>query len=217
MKNIIIRTATEDDASYAEEITREMEASAIARGSGIAKRPVDTIVDKMKTGKAVIALTKNGYWVGFSYIEIWAGGEFVSNSGLIVAPAYRGIGVAGSIKRQIFRLSRKKYPSAKIFSITTGLAVMKMNAALGFQPVTYQELPADQAFWQGCKSCVNFNILQGKSSANCLCTAMLYVPEKKQLLCSEPQNEKIPFQNGKVWALKGSRPADPDFNISLSW
>jgi hypothetical protein len=179
MKNIVVRNATEEDWVFAKIITGEMEDSAIIRGTGIAKRSPASIIKKMKEGKAVIALTKNNDWVGFSYIDVWANGEFVSNSGLIVAPAYRGQGVANAIKEMIFGLSRELFPQAKIFSITTGLAIMKMNAGLGFEPVTFGEITHDRKFWQGCKSCVNYAILKGKHCRNCLCTAMLYVPALK--------------------------------------
>ncbi|MET0638031.1 MAG: N-acetyltransferase [Chitinophagaceae bacterium] len=176
MKNIIVREATPEDAVYASQICDEMFTSAIIRGSGISKRSPESIVRKMEEGKAVIALTAKGEWVGFSYLEVWAGGEFVSNSGLIVAPAFRGNGVASRIKKTVFGLSRKLYPEAKVFSITTGLAIMKMNSALGFEPVTYSEIPREEKFWEGCKSCINYNVLLGKKCANCLCTAMLYTP-----------------------------------------
>lgn len=175
--SVIIRVATEDDKQYAKAITDEMESSAKIRGTGIAKRSPESIIQKMREGKGVIALTHSGKWAGFSYIETWSNGEFVSNSGLIVDPAYRGQGIARAIKEKIFELSREKYPSAKIFSITTGLAIMKLNASLGFETVTYSEITGDQQFWQGCKSCVNFNILQSKCCGNCLCTAMLFTPK----------------------------------------
>lgn len=177
MKNIVVRAATEEDSVFAKIITDEMEASAIARGSGISKRSPVSIIKKMKDGKAIIAVTTKNEWVGFSYVEVWGGGEFTSNSGLIVAPAYRGQGVAKIIKEKTFKLSRRLYPHAKVFSITTGLAIMKMNAGLGFEPVTFNELPHERKFWNGCKSCVNHAILQSKHCKNCLCTAMLYVPE----------------------------------------
>lgn len=181
MKDIIVRVATEEDSQFAETITDEMEASAIIRGSGISKRSPASIIKKMKDGKAVIALTKDNKWVGFSYIEVWSNGEFVSNSGLIVAPVYRGEGIAGLIKNKVFELSRKKYPGVKIFSITTGLAIMKMNAKLGFETVTFNEITGEKEFWQGCKSCVNYSILQNKHCKNCLCTAMLFDPAIKTL------------------------------------
>ncbi len=154
-----------------------MEASAKARGTGIAKRSATYIEQKMEEGKAVIALTNEGNWVGFCYIETWSHGEYVANSGLIVTPAYRKSGVAKGIKKRIFELSRVQYPDAKIFGLTTGLAVMKINSELGYEPVTYSELTQDEAFWAGCKSCVNYDILMSKERKNCMCTAMLYDPK----------------------------------------
>jgi hypothetical protein len=173
----IIRRAVPADAKYANTITTEMEASAKARGTGIAKRSPDYIVQKMEEGKAVIALTATGDWAGFCYIETWSHGEYVANSGLIVAPAYRKGGLAKAIKQEIFQLSRQQYPEAKIFGLTTGLAVMKINSDLGYEPVTYSELTQDDAFWAGCKSCVNYDILMSKERKNCMCTAMLYDPK----------------------------------------
>jgi len=164
-------------AGWAEEICHEMEESAKARGTGIAKRSPDYLRVKMEEGKAVIAFAPDGNWAGFCYIESWGHGEYVANSGLIVAPAYRKGGLAKLIKNKIFELSRQKYPDAKIFGLTTGLAVMKINSELGYEPVTYSELTQDEAFWQGCKSCVNYDILMSKGRKNCLCTAMLYDPK----------------------------------------
>jgi hypothetical protein len=176
-QNIIIRVATPEDVKYAETITGEMAESAKARGTGIAKRSPDYIAQKMNEGKAVIAVTTDGDWVGFCYIETWSHGEYVANSGLIVAPEYRKTGVAKAIKKKIFNLSREKYPDAKLFGLTTGLAVMKINSELGYEPVTYSELTQDEAFWAGCKSCVNYEILMSKDRKNCMCTAMLYDPK----------------------------------------
>jgi hypothetical protein len=188
--NIIIRVATPNDAKYAINITNEMESSARARGTGIAKRSPEYISEKMNEGKAVIALTNDGEWVGFCYIETWEG-EYVANSGLIVAPEYRKTGVAKAIKQKIFQLSREKYPDAKIFGLTTGLAVMKINSDLGYEPVTYSELTQDEKFWEGCKSCVNYEILMSKERKNCMCTAMLYDPKDHY----EPEETKQFFEN----------------------
>jgi hypothetical protein len=178
MEDIIVRVATEEDEQFAKIITDEMEASAKIRGTGIAKRSPAAIIEKIREGKAVIAVTTGNTWVGFSYIEIWANGEFVSNSGLIVNPVFRERGVASAIKQRIFKLSKKKYPTARIFSITTGLAIMKMNSRLGFEPVTYNEITHEERFWSGCKSCPNYQILESKSFKNCMCTAMLYTPKE---------------------------------------
>lgn len=173
---IIVRIAESGDGHYAETITNEMESSAKARGTGIAKRSPEYIRTKMDEGKAVIALTPAGDWVGFCYIEAWGHGEFVANSGLVVNPTFRGSGVATRIKQKVFELSRHKYPDAKIFGLTTGLAVMKINSELGYKPVTYSELTDDADFWKGCQSCVNYDILMAKDRKNCLCTGMLYDP-----------------------------------------
>lgn len=182
MENIpsfIIRPATEKDTLYAETITTEMEESAKARGTGIAKRSPEYIKTKMQEGKAVIALTKEGIWAGFCYIEAWGHGKFVANSGLIVSPKFRKYGLATQIKNEIFKLSRTKFPDSKIFGLTTGAAVMKINSSLGYIPVSYSDLTDDEEFWKGCNSCVNVEILKSKNRQNCLCTAMLYDPSKK--------------------------------------
>jgi hypothetical protein len=174
--NLIVRLATSGDKHYADTITTEMEESAKARGTGIAKRSPEYIQKKMDEGKAVIATTQDGTWVGFCYIEAWEHEKYVANSGLIVSPAFRKTGVATEIKRKVFELSRQKYPHAKIFGLTTGLAVMKINSDLGYEPVTYSELTTDEEFWKGCKSCVNYEILMSKDRKNCMCTAMLFDP-----------------------------------------
>jgi hypothetical protein len=182
-EEFIFRIAGKADERYAREIAEETERSATQRGTGISKRPAESIIQKMREGKAVVAVTNDGQWAGFSYMEVWNKGEFVSNSGLIVSPAFRSLGVATGIKKEIFRLSRNRYPNAKIFSITTALAILKMNARLGFQTVTFNEITQEPLFWEGCKSCVNYDILRSKQCKNCLCTAMLYTgPVKKRRL-----------------------------------
>jgi N-acetylglutamate synthase-like GNAT family acetyltransferase len=195
-QQIIIRVATPEDKMYATTVTAEMESSAMARGTGIAKRSPQYIEQKIEEGKAVIAVTGSGEWVGFCYIETWSHGEYVANSGLIVSPPYRKSGVAKSIKKRIFELSREKYPEAKLFGLTTGLAVMKINSELGYEPVTYSELTQDEAFWAGCKSCVNYDILMSKERKNCMCTAMLYDPKDH----FEPQETAEDFkQHSKLY------------------
>jgi len=175
-----IQVASAQHVDYAAQICDEMAESAKARGTGIAQRSPEYVANKMLEGKAVIALHKNGTWAGFCYIETWSHGDFVANSGLIVNPEFRKVGLAKAIKHKIFELSRQKYPHAKIFGLTTGLAVMKINSELGYEPVTYSELTQDEAFWSGCKSCVNYDILMSKGRKNCMCTAMLFDPEEKQ-------------------------------------
>jgi hypothetical protein len=166
--------------AYSTIIADEMENSAQARGTGIAKRSPAYLETKMDEGKAVIALTSDGTWAGFCYIEAWGHGKFVANSGLIVSPEFRKYGLARKIKREIFKLSRKKYPESKIFGLTTGAPVMKINSELGYIPVSYSDLTDDEEFWKGCRSCVNYEILMSKNRQNCLCTAMLYDPNAKK-------------------------------------
>ncbi|MGE6221483.1 GNAT family N-acetyltransferase [Nubsella zeaxanthinifaciens] len=180
INDFIVQVALPEHRVFAEEIVEEMAESAKARGTGIAKRTPEYVAGKMQEGKAVIAFHKDGTWAGFCYIETWSHGQFVANSGLIVSPKYRKAGLAKSIKEAVFALSRKLYPKAKIFGLTTGLAVMKINSDLGYEPVTYSELTQDEEFWKGCQSCVNFEILKMKERKNCMCTAMLYDPKEKK-------------------------------------
>ena len=178
--NFTIEQASEKHLDYAAAICNEMEASAKVRGTGIAKRSPEYLQKKMHQGNAIIALTENGDWAGFCYIETWSHEKFVANSGLIVSPEYREFGLAKRIKQAIFKLSRTKYPNSKIFGLTTGLAVMKINSDLGYEPVTYSELTQDEDFWKGCTSCINFEILVSKERKNCMCTAMIWDPIEKE-------------------------------------
>src|SRR5258708_34387909 len=93
---ILIADASHQD--FARIICDEMESSAKARGTGIAKRSPEYIQEKMREGKAVIAFTEDGIWAGFCYIETWSHGEYAANSVLIVAPPYRKSELAGQIK-----------------------------------------------------------------------------------------------------------------------
>lgn len=191
----VVIPATELHTKYAEQICNEMAESAKARGTGIAKRTPDYLIQKMLEGKAVIALHNDGTWAGFCYIETWSHGAFVANSGLIVNPTYRNKGLAKMIKRSIFDLSRKKYPDAKIFGLTTGLAVMKINSELGYEPVTYSELTQDEDFWKGCQSCVNYDILMSKDRKNCMCTAMLWDPVEQAKEIEQKMKEAEALKN----------------------
>ena len=173
MSGFKILVAQESHLNYVKEICLTIEDSATQRGTGIAKRSPDYITAKINEGKAIIAINKDGALGGFCYIETWGKG-YVANSGLIVIPEYRHLGLAKKIKEAAFKLSRKKYPSAKIIGLTTSLAVMKINSDLGYYPVPFSELTDDKAFWSGCQSCVNYEILKSKEMKNCLCTGMLY-------------------------------------------
>jgi hypothetical protein len=164
---------------YAGEICALIEESAKQRGTGIAKRDINYIIRKIENGNAVICLRYDGKLAGFCYIETWSNANYVANSGLIVHPDYRKHGLAKMIKRKAFELSRKLYPKAKLFGLTTSLAVMKINSELGYKPVTFSELTQDDQFWQGCSSCVNYDILNRMKRVHCLCTGMMYDQNKK--------------------------------------
>lgn len=164
---------------YAQIICETIEAAAQVRGTGIAKRSPEYICSKMDQGDAVIALD-DGTFAGFCYIETWDHGKFVANSGLIVHPDFRNQGLAKKIKKMVFEHSRTKYPEAKVFSITTGLAVMKLNSDLGYKPVTFSELTKEPSFWKGCQTCKNYDVLQRTEKTMCLCTGMLFDPKNQK-------------------------------------
>lgn len=191
--NISIVIAQDEHFKYAQEICDTIESSALLRGTGIAKRTPEYIQKKMANKDAVIALDDTGKFAGFCYIESWEHGKFVAHSGLIVHPDYRNLGLAKQIKSKVFDYSLEKYPNAKVFGITTGLAVMKINSDLGYKPVPFSELTSDPTFWSGCKTCTNFEILKSKDYKMCLCTGMLYDPAEKP---KDPP--KHPF-NVRIW------------------
>ena len=176
---IEVIVASEKHLSYVETILDTIEKAAKVRGTGIAKRSPEYVKQKMLEVKAIIALDGDKF-AGFCYIESWSNKQFVANSGLIVVEAYRGHGLAKRIKRKAFELSRSRFPDAKIFGLTTGLAVMKINSELGYRPVTFSELTDDEAFWKGCQSCVNYDILQRTNRRMCLCTGMLFDPHAEE-------------------------------------
>ena len=171
--------ANESHLKYAEIISDTLSESAKVRGTGIAKRTPEYIAQRLKNGNAIIALDGDTF-AGFCYIEVWGNKDFVANSGLIVHPDYRNLGLAKKIKKAVFELSKEKFPDAKIFGITTGLAVMKMNYELGYKPVTFSELTDDPEFWKGCQTCKNFDILTRTERKMCLCTGLLYDPKTKE-------------------------------------
>jgi hypothetical protein len=178
IKDFYIDIAKEEHLKYVDEILNTIADAAKVRGTGIAKRSPGYIIQKINEGKAIIALNDKDF-AGFCYIESWGHNRFVANSGLIVADKYRGLGLAKAIKRKAFELSRQRFPNAKLFGLTTGLAVMKINSELGYKPVTFSELTDDEMFWKGCQSCVNYDILVRTNRKHCLCTGMLYDPVKE--------------------------------------
>lgn len=177
MDNIEILVASPEHEVYVDTILDTIAEAAKVRGTGIAKRTHEYLTTKMKEAKAVIALEGNRF-AGFSYIETWGNKQYVTTSGLIVHPDFRNKGIAKRIKDMTFTLARKRWPHAKIFSLTSGAAVMAMNTQLGYKPVTFADLTDDEAFWRGCEGCVNVDVLHRTGRKYCICTAMLYDPEE---------------------------------------
>ncbi len=191
--NIVI--ANRSHIKYASLISETIASSAKVRGTGIARRTPEYIATKMENKNAIIALDGDQF-AGFCYIEAWGHGKYVAHSGLIVAPEYRGKGLAKKIKKAIFDYSKEKFNDAKIFGITTGLAVMKINYDLGYKPVTFSELTDDNEFWSGCQTCKNFDVLTRTDRSMCLCTGMLYDPKTKE------EKQKHPYNNSVLKRLK---------------
>ncbi|MCQ2208151.1 MAG: GNAT family N-acetyltransferase [Paludibacteraceae bacterium] len=177
--NIKLLIADESHIHYIDEILETITAAAKVRGTGIAKRNPKYVENLMLKGKAVLALDGDKF-AGFSYIETWGGKHYVTTSGMIVPESYRGHGLARRIKHVTFSLARKRWPNAKIFSLTSGAAVMKLNTDCGYTPVTFAQLTDDETFWRGCEGCINHDVLVRTERRYCICTGMLYDPENKR-------------------------------------
>ena len=207
---MIIRVATAADAQYAEQLCQWYVESAKTRGTGIAKREPAYVATKMANGDGIIAFVEDEL-AGFCYIETFDDKTFVVNSGLIVNAEIRKGGVGRAIKRAVFALSRNKYPQAKIFGITTSLAVMKINTDLGYEPVTFSELTTSEDFWKGCKSCKNFSILLENERKMCLCTGMLFDAADKLLQVQIPDFAALT----PAFPVAHDSASDPETNSAL--
>ena len=185
-EEIKVLVADASHERYVDTILETMAVAAKVRGTGIARRTHEYLATKMRETKAVIALAGDRF-AGFSYIETWGNKHYVTTSGLIVHPDFRGLGVSKRIKDMTFTLARTRWPEAKIFSLTSGAAVMRMNTQLGYVPVTFAELTDDEAFWRGCNGCINVDVLQRTGRKYCICTGMLYDP-------AEHQGEAVPIK-----------------------
>ncbi len=173
---IKVMIADHSHIKYVPTILETIEAAAAVRGTGIAKRSPEYVEQKIREGKAIIALAGEEF-AGFCYIESWGNKQFVANSGLIVVEKFRQNGLAKRIKEYAFSLARTKFPNAKVFGLTSGAAVMKINTELGYKPVTFAQLTDDESFWKGCQGCVNYDVLTRTERRYCICTAMLFDPE----------------------------------------
>jgi hypothetical protein len=177
-KDIEITIASEVHLNHVPEIEQAIKDASLQKGTGIAVRDKEYLTQKIVEGKAVIALGDQDEWAGFCYIESWGHNRFVANSGLIVSSQFRGIGLASEIKKRALELSAQLFPGAKLFGLTTSLAVMKINSGLGYRPVTFSELTDDDQFWKGCETCPYYDILVRTKRDDCLCTAMIMDPNE---------------------------------------
>ena len=192
MKHVIeISIASSAHLAYVPDIEQALLIASQQKGTGIAVRSKEYITDKIEEGKAVVAISSEGKWAGFCYIESWGHNKFVANSGLIVSPQFRGIGLAIEIKKRAFDLSSKLFPGAKLFGLTTSLAVMKINSGLGYKPVTFSELTDDEDFWKGCQTCPYYDILVRTKRDDCLCTAMIMDPTEKKRVNGEARKAGV--------------------------
>lgn len=190
MKPFTICAASAQHLPYADDVVRALEEASRTKGTGLAKRSPEYIRRKIQEGKAVIALYKEAF-AGFCYIESWEHERYVATSGLIVLPQYRSHGLATAIKKEAFHLARRKFPTAKMFGLTTSLAVMRINSSLGFVPVTFTELTSDQEFWKGCETCQYHDVLQRSGNKNCLCTGMIFDPAPKEKVWKRKKSSSL--------------------------
>lgn len=193
---IDVMVADDSHEKYVDTILQTIEDAAKVRGTGIAKRSHEYVTQKMKEGKAIIALAGEEF-AGFSYIESWGNKQFVATSGLIVSDKFRNQGLAKRIKHAAFQLARLRWPKAKLFSLTSGSAVMKLNTELGYFPVTFADLTDDEAFWRGCNGCINHDVLVRTQQKYCICTAMLFDPHDPRCLMIEKMYESFNKQQGE--------------------
>jgi RimJ/RimL family protein N-acetyltransferase len=180
-QEIYISIALEEHLVHVARIEEALLSASRQKGTGIAVRSQEYLSNKILQGKSVIALSDQGEWAGFCYIESWGHNKYVANSGLVVSPRFRGMGLAGEIKKRALELSAELFPGAKLFGLTTSLAVMKINSSLGYRPVTFSELTDDEQFWKGCETCPYYDILVRTRRDDCLCTAMIMDPQEKKV------------------------------------
>jgi len=178
--NIEIRIASEVHLQYIPKIEEAILNASEQKGTGIAVRSQEYLKEKILQGKAIIAFSEENEWAGFCYIESWGHNKYVANSGLVVSTAFRGMGLALEIKKRALELSARLFPGAKLFGLTTSLAVMKINSKLGYRPVTFSELTDDDQFWKGCETCPYYDILIRTKRDDCLCTGMIMDPNEKK-------------------------------------
>lgn len=179
--DIVVRVANTSDFKYAETIVQELTISAQQRGVQIAQRTPAYIQQKMRDGLSIIAYHKETQaWIGFCLLEVWTHQMYVANSGLIIHPSYRGLGIANLLKVKNFELATNQYPQAKIFSLSANPSVIQSNLKLGYTIVPYSILLQDKNFHQGNECWVDYAQLMNSYGKQGEHIAMIYQPVFKK-------------------------------------
>jgi len=177
-----VRRAAESDLQFVPSVASAIDDEVAAGAIGIARRSAADLASRIRTGEAIIALAAEATsdhapagadWAGFCYVAAWEEGRFVSTSGLIVAPQHRGRGLAKRLKERALELAAERYPGAIAFGLSTSSAVARINEELGFRAASYSALPADSAFWDGCRTCPLHADLVANERRTCHCRAVI--------------------------------------------
>lgn len=170
-----VRESTPEDVRYAEAASALIDQASAE--FDIAKRTPEWLAAKIRARRAAIALA-GGELVGFGYWSAWENDTFISHSGLVVRSDYRGTGLGRDLKMVLFDSSRRRLPEASLMSLTTSPQVRKLNLSLGFEIVPLEQLTKDPAFWEGCRTCRNYEEVQARGQ-QCCCEGMLLRPESE--------------------------------------
>ena len=126
---------------YVDIVLETIEAAAKVRGTGIAKRTHEYVAQKMKEGKAIIALAGDEF-AGFTYIESWGNKQYVATSGLIVVEKFRGLGLAKRIKDASFALARfRRYRTSHRRNACIPLGTGRPSGSDALQYVRWRSRP----------------------------------------------------------------------------
>lgn len=174
-KEFLLSVSNENHTPFAREIELLFEQVTNEKSIGINLKKGQYIGEKIIKGDAIIA-TKQGRLAGFCYLRNRNNDDYVSISGIVVVPQFRRLGLAKMMIEEIFQVARKKYPKAKLFSLTTSPEVMRINSIHGYKTVNYSKLSTSNKFWAECSDCLNYNFLQKNNNTRCLCSAMLFNP-----------------------------------------
>lgn len=172
--DVRVRASGALDGGFAEVAARLIDQAAGEHD--IARREPGFLRSKLVSGRAALGLVGDEL-VAFGYWSEWEEGRFVSHSGLVVSPAYRGRGLGRRLKLVLFDSSRSRFPEATLMSLTSSEAVKALNRSLGFRVVPLERLTTDPAFWKGCETCRNVAEVRARGS-RCCCEAMILEPRR---------------------------------------